>query len=86
MLDTSTAEQIYLPLRARAYELTGLDQAADDLTQETLLRLLERPPAYVGTVRQTLRYARLTMRSIFVSRFLGCPRRARLSVVSDATS
>jgi DNA-directed RNA polymerase specialized sigma24 family protein len=76
MLSTCTTELIYGSLRARAYELTGSASAADDLTQETLLRLLERPPGREGTTGETLHYARLTMRSVFLREFVGAARRA----------
>lgn len=80
MLD-ACAETIYRPLRARAFELAQRDHVADDLTQETLLELLERPPARQGTSRETLHYARLRMHRIFVRRFLGAPRPSKLRVV-----
>jgi DNA-directed RNA polymerase specialized sigma24 family protein len=76
MLDPITAAAIYGLLRARAFELTGDSDSADDLTQETLLYLLEhQQPRRAGTERETLRYARMTMRSIFLREFLGKPRR-----------
>jgi DNA-directed RNA polymerase specialized sigma24 family protein len=81
MLDPRIAEQIYPPLRARAFELTRRDNTADDLTQATLLELLERPPAREGTARETLHYARLRMHRVFLRRFVGAPRRPALSVL-----
>jgi DNA-directed RNA polymerase specialized sigma24 family protein len=63
--------QIYPRLRARAFELTQSDADADDLTQLTVLQLLERPPAWEGTATQTLHYARLRMRTLFHREFLG---------------
>jgi len=81
MLDTLIVEQIYPPLRARAFELTHVDGDADELTHETLLQLLERPPARAGTARETLHYARLRMHRIFVRQFLGTARRPALSVL-----
>lgn len=75
MLDACTVETIYSPLRARAFELCRRDDAADDLTQATLLQLLERPPRREGSPRETLRYARLRMRTIFLREFVGAPRK-----------
>lgn len=73
-MDPCIAEAIYPPLRARAFELTRRDSAADDLTQATLLELLERPPAHEGTARETLHYARLRMHRVFLRRFVGAVR------------
>lgn len=75
MIPAATFDQIYRPLRQRAYELAHTDHDADDLTQETLTQLLERPPGREGTPTQTLRYARLRMGRIFIRDFLGVPRR-----------
>ena len=81
MLDALTAEQIYPSLRARAFELCRADDAADELTQLTLLQLIERPPARAGTARETLHYARLRMHRIFVRQFVGTAPPSRLRVV-----
>lgn len=74
LLAHATIDRIYRPLRARAYELTRSDADADDLTHETLVQLLERPPSRSGTDRETLHYARLRMGRIFVRDVLGVPR------------
>jgi RNA polymerase sigma factor (sigma-70 family) len=70
VITSSVVDQIYRPLRARAYELTRSDAAADDLTHETLLQLLERPPRWEGSVTQTLHYARLRMRTLFLRNYV----------------
>jgi len=66
----ATAEGIYPKLRAKAYELMGDDFGADDLTQATMLRLLERPPARQDSPRELLHYARMVMRTVWRREFL----------------
>jgi DNA-directed RNA polymerase specialized sigma24 family protein len=59
---------LYPLLRRRAYELTGGDQATtDDLTQETVLRILEADASPSEGPVKLLRYARSAMRSVWQS-------------------
>jgi DNA-directed RNA polymerase specialized sigma24 family protein len=64
------AAAIYPPLRAKAFELVRDDFGADDLTQATMLRLLEKPPARQDSPRELLHYARMVMRTIWKRDFL----------------
>jgi len=64
------AATLYAPLRAKAFELVRDDFGADDLTQATMLRLLEKPPARQDCPKALLHYARMVMRTIWKRDFL----------------
>jgi DNA-directed RNA polymerase specialized sigma24 family protein len=74
MLAPETAARIYAALRARATRLAATDDEADELTQETLLSLLESPPSRSGDDAETLNYAIARMRTIHLREFVGAPR------------
>jgi DNA-directed RNA polymerase specialized sigma24 family protein len=65
MLAANDLNELYPLLRRRASELTCGDEAnTDDLTQATVLRILERQIVSEGPIK-LLRYARMAMRCIW---------------------
>lgn len=65
MVSADVLATIHSPLRRRALEFTRGDHpTADDLTQDTLLIVIERPPI-AEDAKTVLRYARQVMRSLW---------------------